>query len=230
VIGKSPQAPPRRISANLLKALHLAGTGNVRALAGVGRRWLYTDDVATGYAYDAGVPLKVPSSPLPLRLRELRPDDVDAFTRTDLPGLSPGDLLVRVNARHVLESDLRTPYVLVTEDDEPCYLQYLVFPEENERMREVFGGLFPPLAPNEALLEFAFTLEKFRGRLVMPFGFSELSRVAAERGATRVLCYVSSRQQAMSRFLVRAGFEPVAVREERRRLLHRRLTFRRAAS
>jgi len=142
------------------------------------------------------------------------------------PGGNPGaDPLIRASARNLLESGLNTCYVGVTEDG-PVYMQFLVRAEQNKRLAEVYGGLFPPLADDEGLLEFAFSLQQHRARPVMPTVLLRLIEIAREQGLLRVVMYVHADSPSLIRFYLRVGFVPFAVRVERWRLLRRRLEFR----
>jgi hypothetical protein len=208
---------------NLRKALWLLRGRHYRLLAATLRRWLWEDAVAIGLAYQLEQPLRARVPRTKMTMRRLEPADVPVFTGLS-PALAAVDALVRTNARHLLESPLETPYVGVT-DDGPVYLQYLITPDQNETSRFVFGGLFPALAANEALLEFAFTLEQFRGTSVMPTGLLLLIAIARGRGFERLITFVSTEQAEFIRFFTALGFTPYAVRHERRRLLRRRIWF-----
>lgn len=212
---------------NVRKALWLLRSGHMRLFVGLIRRWLWADGTGIGLAYDPREPLRRRVLRAPLTMRPLEPGDLPAFTQLE-PGLAPEDALVRVNARHLLESPLEGCYVGVT-DDGPAYLQYLITSEQDGVAREVFGGLFPPLGEGEGLLEFAFTLEPYRGGAVMPTGVVELIEIARQRRIERLVTFVSAEQAQMIKFFTALGFTPYAVRRERRRLLRRRITFEEAA-
>jgi quinol monooxygenase YgiN len=67
------------------------------------------------------------------------------------------------------------------------YMQFLVTPDQNQRLREVSARFFPPLADDEGLLEFAFTLQQHRARPVMPAVLLRLIEIAAHQGLARVV-------------------------------------------
>jgi hypothetical protein len=208
---------------NLRKALWLLRGGHYRLLAALLRRWVWDDGsaIALAYSLDQPVRARVPRTAMTMRL--LEPAEVPLFTALS-PGLAPEEALVRTNARHLLSSPLEPPYVGVTEAG-PVYLQYLLTAEQNETSREVFGGLFPALAPREGLLEFAYTREPYRGTAVMPTGLLLLMEIARDRGLERLVTVVSTEQASFVRFLTAIGFAPYALRHERRRLLRRRIRF-----
>jgi ribosomal protein S18 acetylase RimI-like enzyme len=208
---------------NLGKLAQLARTrrwGAVRSLAG---RWLWSTSEAIAIVRPVEPPLPVPRAMIPISVRPLEPQDHAAFT--DLAGAGPNDddVLVRINAAHLLESGLRTCYVAVTESGEPCYMQYVVDASQNPLLEEVFGGLVPPIGEGEAVLEFAFTLEPYRARGIMPAVMGELAARARAAGVERLILYVPADNAVMRRFYERLGFEEFGVRRERIRLLRRRV-------
>jgi RimJ/RimL family protein N-acetyltransferase len=90
----------------------------------------------------------------------------------------------------------------------------------------VYGGLFPPLADDEGLLEFAFTPQQHRARPVMPTVLLRLIEIAREQGLRRLVMYVHADSPSLIRFYLRVGFVPFAVRLERSRFFRRRIEFR----
>jgi hypothetical protein len=155
----------------------------------------------------------------------MRKDEEQVFTALPPSGTGRVDPGVRVSARNLLESGLKTPYVGVTEDG-PVYMQFLVTADQNELLTKVYGGLFPPLADDEGLLEFAFTLREHRARPVMPTVLLRLTEIAREQNLQRVVMYVQANRSRLIRFYLRVGFVPYAVRVQKWRLFRRRLEFR----
>jgi ribosomal protein S18 acetylase RimI-like enzyme len=210
---------------NLEKLLRLGRTGQFGAAGRVVRRWLYSECVAVGLRRDLSTPITARSPTVSLTIRPLRPEDVPSFVELpDRNGNTP-DALVRINARHLLDSDLATCYVAETADGEVCYMQYLVLPDQNEKLPKVFGSLQPPLERDEALIEFAFTLEAYRARGVMPYAMSQLAAEARGEGARWLVTYVDRREAMLLRFYERMGFEAFRLRRERYRFLRRRVAF-----
>ena len=210
---------------NTRRALWLLRKRHFRALLRRLRRWLWHDGVAIGLAYDPRVTVTARIPRTPVEVRPIRSDEAEVFTALP-PGGTPGvEALTRASARHLLESGLTTCYVGVTEEG-PVYMQFLVTADQNKRLAEVYGGLFPPLADDEGLLEFAFTLQQHRTRPVMPTVLLRLIEIAREKGLRRVVMYVHADSPTLIRFYLRVGFVPFAVRVERSRLLRRRLQFR----
>jgi ribosomal protein S18 acetylase RimI-like enzyme len=210
---------------SIRKALWLLRKGHFRPLLRRFRRSLWYDGVAFGLAYDPRVAVTARIPRIPVEVRPIRSDEVEVFTALRPDDTERIEALTRASARHLLESGLRTCYVGVTEQG-PVYMQFLVTADQNERLAEVYGGLFPPLADDEGLLEFAFTLQQHRARPVMPTVLLRLFEIAREQGLRRVVMYVHANSPTLIRFYLRVGFVPYAVRVERWRLLRRRLDFR----
>jgi ribosomal protein S18 acetylase RimI-like enzyme len=211
---------------NLRKALWLLRKGHVRPVLRRLRRFVWDDGVAAlGLAYDPRVPVAVKVPRAPVEVRPIQDEDVPVFTAMPSAGSGRVEALTRANARNLLGAGLQTCYVGVTEEG-PVYMQFLVTAGENERLAEVFGGLFPPLADDEGLLEFAFTLQQHRARPVMPTVLLRLIDIARERGLRRVVTYVRVDNPSFMRFFLRLGFAPFVVRVERWRLFRRTVEFR----
>jgi GNAT superfamily N-acetyltransferase len=210
---------------SIRRALWLLQKGHFRPLLSRLRRWLWNDGVAFGLAYDPGVAVTARIPRTPVEVRPIRSDEVAVFSELPPGGTARVDALTRAGARHLLESGLTTCYIGVTEEG-PVYMQFLVTADQNKRLAEVYGGLFPPLADDEGLLEFAFTLEQHRTRPVMPTVLLRLIEIARDQGLRRVVMYVHANSPSLIRFYLRVGFVPFAVRVERCRLFRRRLEFR----
>jgi GNAT superfamily N-acetyltransferase len=203
----------------------LLGTGNIDFVLGLIRRWLWSDAVAVGLRRELTTPIPARRPTVRLEVRPIRPAEWHAFTDLRGDSVRGEQGLIRVNAYHLLRSGIRTCYVAVTEDGEPCYMQFLILPDENDRLDKVFGGLFPPLEPEEALVEFAFTLEPYRARGVMPFALAELAEEARRKRVRWLVTYVPAHQVTLLRFFERSGFRRFRLRRERYRLFRRGIRF-----
>jgi ribosomal protein S18 acetylase RimI-like enzyme len=207
------------------KALWLLRKGHIRPLLRRLRRWMWHEGVAFGLAYDVQVPVTARIPRTPVEVRPIRREEWTVFTALPPSGNPGADPLIRASARNLLESGLTTCYVGVTEDG-PVYMQFLVTADQNKLLAEVYGGLFPPLADDEGLLEFAYTLQQHRTRPVMPNVLVRLIEIAREQGLQRVVMYVHANSPSLIRFYLRFGFVPFAARVEKWRFLRRRLEFR----
>jgi hypothetical protein len=125
----------------------------------------------------------------------------------------------RLAQQRLLQSDLRTCYVAIGPDGKLCFMQWLIHSTDNDRLRAVFGNLYPTLAPDEALLEGAFTPDTSRG-----LG-AQIAERAAGVGARWVITFVDEGNVASVKGCARAGFSAYVKRHERFRLFRRYISF-----
>ena len=149
----------------------------------------------------------------------------DEAAFTDPAGRTEDDAILRLDAQRILDSGIRTFYVAVTEIDEPVFMQALIFAADNDRFDAAFGGMVPPLAPDDAMIDFAFTLEEYRASGAMPWTLQQLAELAREAGAKRLWAWLPEENVAMNRFFRRVGFTQRGVRRERYRLGRRTVSF-----
>lgn len=208
------------------KAFGLLRAGEWRPVLNALRKWVYSDSCWYGLCRDLTVPTDVREPAISVTIRPIKRSDVPAFTEID-PGRHD-----RVSARwrsasaRLLASDIQTCYVAVTEEDAPCYMQYLILPSENDKVQALFDdGFFPRLAEDQALLEGALTLEEYRGQGIMPFVMDDLAEKARLEGARRLLTFVFDGNIPSLKGCQRAGFVPYLLVNRRYRLFMRRISF-----
>lgn len=90
----------------------------------------------------------------------------------------------------MLDAGVGTCFIAATDDDKPCYMQWLITSRDNDKPNSHFSGLFPKLPPNEALLEGAFTPEAFRGKRIMQAAMAQIAEKGAAVGAQYVITFV----------------------------------------
>lgn len=184
----------------------LLSNGDFKEVFSIGAHRLYSNRTDLLLRRDLSVPLaKRPEAKIPLTLRELRPDDIRKVAKS-VPSRLPA-----------LKAGLRTCYVAVTEDDDICYMQWLIDPSQNH-LRPLNVGLV--LKPDERLLEWAFTFEKYRGLGIMACAMAQIAERGLETGARWALTLVQDINIASLKGCRSAGFRPYQVREERWRSLH----------
>jgi hypothetical protein len=93
-------------------------------------------------------------------------------------------------------------------------MQWMLGPAQN-RAIAALGG-FPPLAPDEALLENAFTPMGHRGLGIMPAAMALIAERATDIGARHVLTFVDEGNTASLKGCQRAGFYPHILSTRRR--------------
>jgi hypothetical protein len=184
----------------------------------------HSDSVSIGLRRDLSVPFSGPKAKIPFQVRPLSPTD-DLSALDPAPGLSPDEAYWRLGQRRLLKSGLQTCYVAVAAEGKPCYMQWVIPASENERVKAVFGNLYPVLQPHEALLEGAYTPEAYRGKGIMGAAMAEVAQRAAGHGARWVITFVDEHNEASFKGCVRAGFAPYLKRHERFRWFRRDVQF-----
>jgi hypothetical protein len=136
---------------------------------------VYSTRVSYLLRRDTAIPFTSPAAKIPIIVREIRPDDFPVIV-SERP--------IRLPA---LESGLKTCHVATTENNDICYMQWLIDSSQNELIDREFAGLCPTLKQNEMLLEWAYTFKKYRGLAVMASAMSQISERGAACGAAMAL-------------------------------------------
>jgi RimJ/RimL family protein N-acetyltransferase len=202
----------------------LAGvrSGEVGVLAREAQRRFHSDWRHFGLRRDLEVPFQGPRAKIELTIRELQPDDVPKLLDMRAAQMAPRGPYVRMHRLRFLRQGIGTCYVAArTEDDEPCYMQWLMGAADNDRIAAYFDGIFPRLADDEALLEYAFTPERFQGQGIMAAAMTQIAERATSFGARRVITFVDHANLAALKGCHRAGFAEYLVRVDRWRLFRR---------
>lgn len=204
--------PQLQSTAQLLKS------GEWEDLWRAGKLHWKSESTSLGLRRDLTVPFRAPDATIPIAVRPLREDDIETLLEAGAGDLSGEAQRERAVRKRMLDASLATCYVAVTERDEPCYMQWLIGPDENDRVRELFGGRFPCLAPNELLLEGAFTLEQWRGKKIMAAAMARIAELGVARGGRWVLTFVAADNVPSLKGCAKAGFHPFVERSDRWRL------------
>jgi GNAT superfamily N-acetyltransferase len=211
--------------ARALDLLRLVFTGRGRRVWGALTYLLYSDSASVGLRRDLRAPHAAPTAKVPIQVRPLAPDDKLSWLDVREPGLSDDQVYARLGQTRMLRSDIRTCHVAVDPDGRACYMQWLILSSQSDRVRAFFGNLYPPLAPDEALLEGAYTPEAYRGQGIMAAAMARIAERADQFGARWVVTFVGEDNAASLKGCARAGFVPYVRRHERFRLFRRYVSF-----
>ena len=192
----------------------------VRALSR--KTWSSSD--ALGLGRDLRRPHTAPRAAVPITVRPMTPADAPAILEAGTT-LTPEENWDRRSRRLLLESGIGRPYVAVTADNEPCYVQWLFGEADNHDVHRFFAGIFPTLRPGQALLEGAFTPTVHRGKKIMSEAMSLIAERAEDLDAHHVLTFVGTDNPASLKGCARAGFTDEIARRIDTRLGHRRVDF-----
>ena len=178
------------------------------------RRRIYSDRITYGLVRDLSLDCEAPQSRIAMTVRPLRRDDVPGLLAISREQNS-SDIYDRIRRQHLIDYGIETCYVAVTEDGDPCFMQWLIGPDQNERIYEFFGGEYPGLKPDEMLMENAFTPEKYRGKGVMASAMWMIAAYATARKARRIITFVGDSNIASLKGCQRSGFVPYLLRKEK---------------
>lgn len=182
------------------------------------RHNLYSDSLVVCLRRDLDLPFGAPDAAIPIVVRPLRPRDAAVLLEGDR--LDADGRYERTARRNLLAAEIPTCWVAATNDDRPCYMQWLIGARDNARIQAYWGGRFPMLAPDHALLEGAFTPEAYRGRGIMPAAMARIAERAADLGARFVVTFVDAGNAASLKGSERAGFRPHGTIRVRHRFFH----------
>jgi len=98
-------------------------------------------------------------------------------------------------------------YFAKTSIGQPAYIQWLIYPDENEIIAKHFQYRFYPLKPNQVMLENAFTFPKFRGLGLMPNVSAELLTIARNQGYKNAVVYIKKNQIASINEFLKLNFK-----------------------
>ncbi len=188
-------------------------------------RRAYSESVSYGLRRDITIPFEGPAPKIPIQVRPLQPADVPRLLDVNAPRISEETVKELIDRKSFVEKGVGTCYVAVDPKGNPCYMQWLIGANENESLAKIFNGGFPRLAPDEALLEDAFTPETYRGLGIMPAAMAQIAVKAKDIGARHVSTFVFHNNIPSLKGCKRAGFYPYLVRRDRWLLFRRRLTF-----
>jgi RimJ/RimL family protein N-acetyltransferase len=154
-------------------------------------------------------PLKEAAVPLTLEPSLGAFDGFEAEMRRTT-GADYGRALRRERLR---ERGVRTLHVARNQESEPVYVQWLVTVGDRPELDAAGIDYWPPLPPDEVLLEFAYTFTPFRGMGAMGDGMGRLLRIAADQGAKAAHTYVTFDNVPSLRGCAKVGFTLDHVRE-----------------
>ncbi|MFB3925432.1 MAG: GNAT family N-acetyltransferase [Syntrophales bacterium] len=189
------------------------------------KRRLHSEDTYFGLRRDLSVPFDSPEAKVPIDIRPLRKNDLSIIFGSSGRGLTAHELKDHMRRNLLLRANIPTCYAAVIHDDTPCYIQWLIGPEHNEQIQKHFKGGFPPLGPDEALLEGAYTPPAYRGLGIMSRAMSMIAEKAVEFGARRAITFVCYDNISALKGCRSAGFVPFTIRTSRWRSFKRTLNF-----
>ncbi|MFP3915045.1 MAG: hypothetical protein ACLFWM_09235, partial [Actinomycetota bacterium] len=134
------------------------------------RKLIWSTTTEYAVRKDLSVPVEVEPARIPIRVRPLEPRDLDRLFDP-----RSGDSAVQLwRQRRLLDAGIPGCWVAVDRQGDPCFMVWLVHPDQNEAMRQEFGAAIPPLEPDEVLMESGFTPQRYRSQRIGPEALSRI--------------------------------------------------------
>ena len=204
---------------------HALKVSNWRFIAAAFLRRFWSDDACYGLRRDLSIPFDPPAARIFLTVRALQEKDFPRLFNREGPDVSPDEILWRMRRSTELEAGIKTCYVAVTPEGNPCYAEWLIGAVENEKLQNTFRGEFPVLKPDEAILERAFTLQPYRLQGIMANAMAQIAEAGRDLGARWVMTFVCRSNAPALKGCQKAGFEVFMVRREKWRFFRQRFAF-----
>ncbi len=204
----------------------LIARGEIGLLAREFKRRLYSNERSLCLRRDLDTPFETPEAKLPLKIRPLHERDVVELLDVHGKDIPSEAVRERAQRKLFLPEKVPTCYVAVTEEGRPAFMQWLMAATENDKIQVYFRGGVPVLGDDEGLLEFGFTLEKYRGLRIMPHALSEIAKKGRDFGAKKIITFVPEDNVPSLKGCKRAGFSPYMVRVARWRWFRRHCEFK----
>lgn len=195
-------------AALLLGLINLIFSHEVFALIDEVKRRLYSIERSVCLRRDLDASFDSPRAAVPLSIAPLNEKHVEklfdlGLQNRNLPAFK--DVINRLNLYH---AHIGTCYAAIDETGDPCYMQWLIGPRENQKLKELYHDGILQLRADEMLLEGAFTRAAFRGKGIMAEAMSHIAENGKSAGARWVITFVKEDNIPSLKGCKKAGFEP----------------------
>jgi hypothetical protein len=184
-----------------------------------------SEALAYGLRRNADDVVPRPAARIGISVRPIEPRDVHLLFEQEIEKSNGQSRIELVRRHQFYQLGTPTGFVAVTDEDEPCYMQWLVTEEHNDTIERYFDGLFPALEPGQGLLEMAFTLQKFRRNRIMAEAMARIAEAGFERGLKEIITFVGVDNISSLKGCKLAGFAPYTLRSEKWNLFQRSISF-----
>lgn len=213
----------KRFIKRLQTLLHYMLTGHYALIWEEFKKRLYSQRVSVGLRRDLRKEFIPPEANINISIRPLqKTHDIAILKEGGIDQKFPKLVKER---RELLNANIPKCYVAVTEDNIPCYIQWLIGPQHNHLIQHFFSGAFPILNKNEALLEAAFMSYSYRGKKIMPAAMSRITDEAHKLGVRWVITFVDLENIPSLKGCKRSGFSPYILKRDQWFLFQRSTTF-----
>ncbi len=154
----------------------------------------------------------IPEAKINIKLRPYRESDHQYFKNLPLD-----DMLINAN--------IPTCYVAVTDDDVPCFRQWFMEPKDNDKIQAFFRYNFPLLKADECILERAYAIRKFRGLNIMPRVIYLMEKMALDLGYKWAIGCIPVKNTLSLKAALNAQARPYKLQVTKRRFFIRRTVY-----
>jgi hypothetical protein len=160
-------------------------------------------------------------------IRTAAESDVHSLVGSDqAEDVEADELWERRLRRHILASlGARGCFVADAVDGTPSFMQYLFTAADNHRLRAEFGGLFPTLGPDEAMVEFLYVLPASRNPGLIVNCLLQVADEARKDGAVSVISFIDATNKGALFVNHLAGFHARSTRRTTRRWFRKSYRF-----
>ncbi len=206
-------------------ALSLLSRGYAGAFLHEMGRQLASVERSYAFRRDLSVSLPPPPGADAVSLRPFERGDMALLALDNMRHKPAKAVIDRVSRIALIASGIPSCFTAVMADGSPCFIQWLITPGANERLRAYYKGYFPPLARDEVLLEGAFVPEAYRGRGIMARAMWQVAERGRAMGARWAVTWVEESNVPSIRGCLACGFHPYMRKTAVRRAFRRRVSY-----
>jgi GNAT superfamily N-acetyltransferase len=154
-------------------------------------------------------------------------EDVLALVGTDPEGLVDAEEIHERRFRRRIAATLGIEgcYVAEVPGVGPAFMQYLFTARDNDRLRSTFGGAFPVLDADQAMVEYLYVVPEARHPGLAVSCVAQVAEEAGRAGAASVISFIDPTNRGAIFVSQMTGFRAFSVRRTRSRLLRKSYTF-----
>lgn len=198
--------------------------GDTKGAAADVRQWLWSEQEYVGLTRTLSQTFE--PSPANVSLRAELMDESLAAKVFDFSNLGERDATYLGRRRRFYDAGFENGFVAVTPEGEPAFLQWLIPPSQNDKIKDFFGPIFP--LDNETLIvEGAWIPPKFRKERVMGAGLSLVTEAAALASpeASKAMCFPERANSGAVKGSMAGGYEITTLRTTQWRVGRRSISF-----
>jgi len=171
------------------------------------KRRLYSTERSMCLRRDLGAPFDSPQAAVKVSITPLNEKHAEKLFELESPNQDLSAVKDLINRLNLYRARIGTCYTAVDDDGEPCYMQWLIGPHENQKLRELYRDGILQLRADEMLLEGAFTRGAFRGKGIMAAAMAHIAENGKGAGVRWVITVVKEDNIPSLKGCKKAGFE-----------------------